>query len=222
VRRKKDLQRRHEFLSLPSVVAPRRRVRGAHAQGSLQCGRAGHQRSQVTHLFRAMQRQDGVPAMNTHSTAISACEKGQQCRQASRSYERRGTRSSCRKGSRTTRSSVRVRRAVKAVRLFTTGRVSLSGCALQGMVRGAARCASCLASALGSTYQQSPRRRARRSRASEGSEWTGHHRCSAGRATVARSTAGTVKGAVRCRGRSRSPRRAIPSWSTGCARRRLR
>jgi len=166
-----------------------------------------------------MQHHGTVPGVFTHSAAISACqrcgstartgigacEKGQPCRQALRIL-------------RASRYRAGVSVVVTHGAVFSAGEKGQqgqpalhhwscehnSGCALEGIANGAARCASCPASVLGFTSQQLPGRRALRSRASEGSGLTGSHRCSAERATVVRTTTGSVKVAARRTGCSAS------------------
>jgi len=73
-----------------------------------------------------------------------------------------------------------------------------SSCALEGIVKGAARCASCPASELWFMCQRLLRGKVLRRRASEVREWTSYHRCGAERATVVHSTTRIVKVAARC------------------------
>jgi len=97
------------------------------------------------------------------------------------------------------------RRCSRPVRPLGRGKKEhCSGCALEGIVKGAARGASCPASVLGLASQQPPRRKALRSRAREGSGLPGSHRRSAERATVVHSTTGIGKLAARRTGCSAS------------------
>ena len=91
-----------------------------------------------------------------------------------------------------------------------------SSCALEGMVKGAARGASCPASELWFMCQRLPRGKGLRRRVSEGREWTSYHRCGAERAAAVHSTTGIVKVAARCASRVASELLLVRRQLTHC------